>query len=259
MVFSYWEYVLVYVDDILVFSEHPKAIMEYLEQSYTLKEGSVHEPNEYLGAVITKWYIEGSDDPTKPRWAMSAEKYIKNALKDIEATLADTGKQLPSKASNPFSNTDYRPELDDSRELDKSRTTYYQGLIGVLRWCVELGRIDIITETTLLSSFMANPREGHLEQVFHIFAYLKKHLRSFMVFDDTQPNLDGINFKKCDWTEYYPDAKEAIPPNKPEERGNAVTMTCYVDASHAGCRVTRRSHTGIIIFINRAPIIWYSK
>ena len=32
-----------------------------------------------------------------------------------------------------------------------------------------------------------------------------------------------------------------------------------VDADHAGCRVTRRSHTGIIIFVNRAPILWYSK
>jgi hypothetical protein len=36
-------------------------------------------------------------------------------------------------------------------------------------------------------------------------------------------------------------------------------MTCYVDADHAGCRVTRRSHTGILIFIQKAPIIWYSK
>jgi hypothetical protein len=36
-------------------------------------------------------------------------------------------------------------------------------------------------------------------------------------------------------------------------------MPCFVDANHAGDRITRRSHTGIIIFINRAPIIWYSK
>jgi hypothetical protein len=36
-------------------------------------------------------------------------------------------------------------------------------------------------------------------------------------------------------------------------------MTCYVDADHAGCRVTRRSHTGLIILLQKAPIIWYSK
>ena len=36
-------------------------------------------------------------------------------------------------------------------------------------------------------------------------------------------------------------------------------MTCFVDADHAGCRETRRSHTGIIIMLNRAPIMWFSK
>ena len=36
-------------------------------------------------------------------------------------------------------------------------------------------------------------------------------------------------------------------------------MSCFVDADHAGCRETRRSHTGIIIFVQRMPIIWYSK
>jgi hypothetical protein len=36
-------------------------------------------------------------------------------------------------------------------------------------------------------------------------------------------------------------------------------MNCFVDADHAGNRVTRRSQTGILIFLNRSPIIWYSK
>ena len=33
----------------------------------------------------------------------------------------------------------------------------------------------------------------------------------------------------------------------------------YVDASHASNKVTRRGHTGFIIFLNWAPLIWYSK
>ena len=45
----------------------------------------------------------------------------------------------------------------------------------------------------------------------------------------------------------------------PEPRGNAVDITCFVDADHAGNRITRRSHTGVIIFVNMSPIIWYSK
>jgi hypothetical protein len=45
----------------------------------------------------------------------------------------------------------------------------------------------------------------------------------------------------------------------PEPRGNPVHITCFVDANHAGNAVTRRSQTGFIIFVNKAPIIWYSK
>ena len=50
-----------------------------------------------------------------------------------------------------------------------------------------------------------------------------------------------------------------VPPNAPQLRGKPVTSTCFVDADHAGCRETRRSHTGIIIMVNRAPIVWFSK
>ncbi len=32
-----------------------------------------------------------------------------------------------------------------------------------------------------------------------------------------------------------------------------------MDADHAGNRVTCRSQTGILLFVNRAPVIWYSK
>ena len=45
----------------------------------------------------------------------------------------------------------------------------------------------------------------------------------------------------------------------PEPRGRIVYTTAFVDASHASNKVTRRSQTGFLIFINRAPIIWYSK
>ena len=45
----------------------------------------------------------------------------------------------------------------------------------------------------------------------------------------------------------------------PEPRGNLVSTYAFVDANHAGNVVTRRSHTGIIIYVQNAPIIWFSK
>jgi hypothetical protein len=45
----------------------------------------------------------------------------------------------------------------------------------------------------------------------------------------------------------------------PEALGNSVTTTCFIDANNAGCRVTRRSQTSLIIYVNKVPIIWFSK
>jgi hypothetical protein len=45
----------------------------------------------------------------------------------------------------------------------------------------------------------------------------------------------------------------------PKPRGNSVTTHCFVDANHASDKETRRSQTGILLFVNTAPIIWYSK
>ena len=38
-----------------------------------------------------------------------------------------------------------------------------------------------------------------------------------------------------------------------------MTTHCFVDASHGSDRATRRSQTGILIFCNKAPVMWYSK
>ena len=75
--FKYWEYVLVYVDDVLAISHDPKSILDHLASHYTLKDGSVKEPDAYLGAEISKVEIPGSDNPTKTRWVMSSDLYVK--------------------------------------------------------------------------------------------------------------------------------------------------------------------------------------
>ena len=59
--------------------------------------------------------------------------------------------------------------------------------------------------------------------------------------------------------EIYTEAEDPCPPNMPTPRGEAVTINAFVDADHAGNLVTRRSHTGILLYCNLAPIQWFSK
>ncbi len=200
-------------------------------------------------------------DPNHPQiemWSMSADKYLKEALRNLEYDLENAELHLPTKVTTPLSHK-YRPEMDVSPLLDEAYTRWYQQLIGILRWAVELGRIDIHLSVALLAQYLAQPRRGHLHQVFHIFAYLKAHSRSRIVLDPSLPMVDEHSFVQADWSEFYVDAKEAIPPNAPEPRGKAIVISCFVDADHAGNLVTRRSHTGILIFCNKAPILWFSK
>ena len=115
--FKYWEYVLYYVDDVLVMSHDPKEVMDFLLLRFTMKDGSVKEPDTYLGAEIQKFQVPGVE---KPRWSMSSDLYVKRAVADVETELAQTQQFLKTKVTTPIS-TGYRAELDVSPELDARR------------------------------------------------------------------------------------------------------------------------------------------
>lgn len=221
-----------------------------------MKEGSIGDPDLYLGAKLRKTRLLNGVEA----WATSPAKYISEAIKNVESYLAKEydGRKLKRKASGPFI-PGYTPELDLTPELDSTQAQYYQSLMGVLQWMIELGRIDMIAEVNTMASHVAMPREGHLENVFHMFAYLKIKYNSRMVFDPSYPTIDMTAFKECDWKHFYKGAKEAIPDNAPEPRGKEVDVRCFVDADHAGDTVSRRSRTGFFIYINMAPIVFHSK
>ena len=50
-----------------------------------------------------------------------------------------------------------------------------------------------------------------------------------------------------------------MPRHMSEALDKYVVIKAYVDANNAGNIANRRSHSGIIIYVNNAPIIWYSK
>jgi hypothetical protein len=46
------------------------------------------EPDTYLGSQVSKFYIDGAENPEKPHWAMSSEAYVKQAVADVEVELS---------------------------------------------------------------------------------------------------------------------------------------------------------------------------
>ena len=245
-----------FTDDILCCSTDPMRILIFIDQHLLLKDGSIEVPKRYLGADVGKMRVP-DDSSGKEYWYMGSAHYVKEAIRNVETWLDKKGRMLKTKAAGVFPSA-WIPELDGTPLIsDPDLINYYQQQIGVLRWIVELGRIDICTEVSMLAAFSAAPRVGHLEAAFHVFAYLKLHDRSRMLFDSSVPDLRED--PKPDWHSYYGDLKEEMPPDMPASRGNFVRVVCFVDASHGCCKLTRRSRTGVLLYINRAPVAFYSK
>ena len=266
---DYYSYLIVYVDDLLSIDVEPRTTIDQIGQSLRIKEGSVNFPDMYLGANVRKWKTQNEFGEDVDCVAMGSNSYIKEAIRAVEERMKEHGLTFPSKrySKTPFSSSTYRPELESSDFCDADLIAFYQNMVGILRWACEIGRLDVLLETSLLSQYMVAPRMGHLKQALNVFAYLKSHDRSWLVFDpckfdiewkpmgnEPSPKERAEIMKKL-----YPDANDPLPPGMPEPLGVSVQFTMFVDADHAGNQVTRRSHTGILILGNMAPLQWLSK
>ena len=216
----YYDYVLLYVDDALVVSDNAESILRYeIGRYFELKEASIGPPKMYLGAGIRKVKLDNGMEA----WAASSSKYIQAAVRTVEEYIEKSHHKrwrIPNKVDTPMRST-YHPELDVLEELSSSDASYYHSLIGILRWIVELGRVDVCLEVSMMSSHLALPRKGHMEQVMQIFGYLRKYHNAELVFDPSDPTINEQDFDRRDWasSEFrHVEGKEDLPPNMPEPR-----------------------------------------
>ena len=90
----------------------------------------------------------------------------------------------------------------------KEHASRYRQIVGILRWAIELGRFDILTEVALLSQYQACPREGHLEALYWIINYLHQYPMRRLIMNHTMPEIDKSVFRHDDWSDFYRDVVE---------------------------------------------------
>ena len=110
----------------------------------------------------------------------------------------------------------------------------------------------------MMASHKDMPREGHLEEVLHVFVFLCQKYNYRMASDPTYPAINMNDFQECKQKNFYGGLKEAIPPDAPEERGKEVDLRGYVESNHAGEKKTMRSRSGFFIFLNTVLIQFFS-
>jgi hypothetical protein len=158
-------------------------------------------------------------------WADSCCDYVKNAIKTDESLFEEDGEGyiLKNKVKNPF-RMNYKPELDMLDELGPELSSHYLQLVGICQWAIELGCIDISHEISLLSQYKANPRIGHLEVLYNVFAYLKSHLdMEWIAHNSLTPELMNQLFTVgIGVSSSYGDVQEEMPPKMAAKSGNKL-------------------------------------
>ena len=163
-----------------------------------MKHGSVGTPKLYLGAKFSQMQLPNRVED----YSVSTSQYIQEAVNNVERHLTAKVMRINRGGTSPLS-PGYFPELYFSPDLDPQDASYYQSLIGILRWMVEMGRIDITCEVSMMSFCAAVPREGHLHQLLHLFAYLKSHHNARIVFDPSYQDIDSDQFPRREWRILY--------------------------------------------------------
>ena len=155
-----YEYVLLYVDNILFIGDDPPEVLQKIDNYFGLNSGSISDLIIYLGENLKPMKMENG----VVAWSLIPSQYIREALNSTEWYFKENigdWCNIPKTAMNTFP-CEYEPPLDVSPELDLVLSFYYQSHIGILRWMVELGWIDINTEVKMLELHLLLPREGYL-------------------------------------------------------------------------------------------------
>ena len=244
---DYYEYICVYVDDLVICAKNPQFIADALVKDHHFTLKGTGPINYHLGCD----YFREPDGTL----CYGPKRYIDKMVKDFDDMFHEKPRGYPS----PLEKGD-RPELDDSDLLDMDGIKKYQSLIGSAQWAVQLGRLDITTAIMSLSSYRAAPREGHLNRIKRVIGYLSK-MRNALIRVRTQvPDYSSLGEGRHNWERsIYAGATEIIPADVPEPLGKPVVCTSYVDANLYHDMLTGRSVTGVLHFFNQTPVDWFSK
>ena len=244
---DHYEYIAVYVDDLMILSKKPQALIDELVKKYNFKLKGTGKISFHLGCDF--FYDDEGVLCFAPR------KYIQKICDNYQRIFGTQPKQVQS----PLVKGDH-PELDSSELLDHEDTKIYQSLIGGLQWTVQIGRFDVSTAVMTMSRFRAAPRKGHMDRVKRIHGYLSKMRYAVIRILTEEPDFSQLESKTYDW-EYtcYHGAREEIPDDIPTPLGRRVILSHYFDANLFHDLISGRSVTGILHFANKTPIDWFSK
>ncbi|KAK9050950.1 hypothetical protein SSX86_027575 [Deinandra increscens subsp. villosa] len=197
---------LIYVDDVIVAGNSLEKIQQtkdFLDKRFSIKDLGVLK--YFLGIEVAR---------TRKGLVLSQRKYILDILDDC-GLLGCRPSSFPMEQSLKLDKDSGGPKVDASQ---------YRRLVGRLLY-LQATRPDIAYSVNVLSQFVGDPRQTHMEAATRVLRYLK-----------ATPG-QGI----------------LLP------RDGGTNLVAYCDSDWLGCPFTRKSRTGYLLLLGGAPISWRSK
>ncbi|GJX12650.1 retrovirus-related pol polyprotein from transposon TNT 1-94 [Tanacetum coccineum] len=144
-----------------------------------------------------------------------------NQAKYALETLKKYGMDLSEPVDTPMVD---RLKLDEDLMGIPVDQTRFRGMVGSLMY-LTASRPDLVFAVCMCARYQAKPTKKHFEAIKRVFRYLKGTINM------------GL---------WYP-------------KDNAMSLTAYADADHAGCQDTRRSTSGSAQFLGDRLVSWSSK
>ncbi|KAK1414482.1 hypothetical protein QVD17_30227 [Tagetes erecta] len=198
--------ILIYVDDVVITGNDEdkiKRTKDHLNTTFSIK--NIGPLKYFLGIEVAR---------TGDGVVLSQHKYAMDVL-------TDCGQLGCRPSSFPM---EQNLKLDKCHESHKTDASLYRRLIGRLLY-LQVTRPDIAYAVNVLSQFVSDPRNDHMNAVLHVLRYIKSTIGQ------------GI----------------FIPKN------GGLNLVAYCDADWLGCPFTRRSRTGYLVLLGGAPVPWKTK
>nr|GEW20916.1 hypothetical protein [Tanacetum cinerariifolium] len=146
---------------------------------------------------------------------------LKQAFRNWLDILQDSGLQGCRPSSFPM---EPNLKLDKGEEEEKIDASRYRRLVGRLLY-LQVSRPDIAYSVSILSQFVGDPRHSHMEAANRVLRYLKTTIGQGILLPNT----------------------------------TVTDLVAYCDVDWLGCPRSRRSRSGYVLLLGRAPISWKSK
>ena len=111
-----------------------------------------------------------------------------------------------------------------------------------------------------MSRFGQQPRVGHLARLKRITGYLANLPHESFRFGTHESDYTNLPHKEYDWQRtVYSGAKEEVPHNIPEPKGEHVRTKTNVDENQHLDEVTGRAVAACFHLVNASPTHWHTR